>query len=53
MRPLILNLGHWAHQSTKTYYNGLAHDDISNPKAAPCNGLEGEFDEKGFGKNPG
>ena len=34
---------HWAHQPSKTYYNGVKHADITNPSVPPRNGIDGKF----------
>ena len=36
----MLREGHWAHQPSKTYYNGVAHVDITNPSAKVRNGID-------------
>lgn len=32
--------GHWAHQPTGLYYNGVKHADITDPKARKRNGID-------------
>lgn len=32
--------GHWGHQKTKLYYNGLKHDDIMKENGPIFDGIE-------------
>lgn len=36
------NLGHWAHQETKLYYNGLPHAEIMDVNVPARNGIDRE-----------
>lgn len=33
---------HWAHQPSRTYYNGVRHEEITDPAAPLRNGIDGE-----------
>lgn len=38
----LVFLGHWAHQESGKYYNGLTHEEISGPNRNLRNGIQGE-----------
>jgi hypothetical protein len=35
---------HWAHQPSKTYYNGVKHKDITDDSVEKRNGIDGEWE---------
>lgn len=38
-----LYVGHWAHQPSRTYYNGVSHADITSLETPPRNGIDREI----------
>lgn len=43
IRMLMTCEGHWAHQDSERYYNGLTHEEISGPNRNLRNGIQGEY----------
>ena len=42
-RNVDWNAGHWAHQPTKLYYNGVTHAEITDCSAVTRNGIDRMF----------
>jgi hypothetical protein len=38
-----LSPGHWAHQPTKLYYNGVPHAEVMDVSVPPRNGIDREY----------